>query len=164
VSGIRQLLHDIHEQLLLLLISLNEARFLRLALCRNWRCCNPLRSFLRGWGTRSVTSLTLLALGRPWWLRRSRVVALWLSDIIVHTLHVVTKVPVAWEAITSDAALTTLIGAKEGLITMSMHSVGFTLMSQKAGRGWELKFFAGGYLTFVWLEVGVHEFAVWDPG
>jgi hypothetical protein len=57
-----------------------------------------------------------------------------LSEIIVHPLHVVTKVPVAWEAITSDAALATLIGAKERLVTMSVHCVGFTLMSQKAGR------------------------------
>jgi hypothetical protein len=53
-----------------------------------------------------------------------------LSGVVVHTLHVVTKIPVAGKAISEDASFTTIIGTEEGLVAVSMHGVGFTLMSE----------------------------------
>ena len=47
-------------------------------------------------------------------------------------LHVITEIPVAWEAISHDVSLATEIGAEEGLVAVSMHGVGLTLMSKKA--------------------------------
>jgi hypothetical protein len=77
----------------------------------------------------------------------------------MNALHVVTKVPVAWEAISWSSALATLISAEERLVTMSMHSVGFTLMTKKAGSRREMKILAGSYLTPVWLQMRIHKFA-----
>jgi len=64
----------------------------------------------------------------------------------------------AWEAISWDSTVTTLIGTDVWFVAMSMHGVGFTLMTKKAGCGRE-----GGVLTTVelapvWFQMGVHEF------
>jgi len=83
----------------------------------------------------TVTGLTLLALG---WCRRgwgSRSIALGMSWVVVYTLHVVAKVPVAGEAISLDTSLAAFIAAQERLVSMSVHSMGLTLVAEQAGRG-----------------------------
>ena len=77
----------------------------------------------------------------------------------MHTLHVVTEIPVAWEAISGNTTVASFVCAEEGLFTVSMHGVGLTLMSEETGRGWEVEILAGRDLTSVRLQVGVHEFA-----
>jgi hypothetical protein len=71
---------------------------------------------------------------------------------------VVTKIPVAGKAIAQDTSLTTIIGAEEGLVAVSMHGVGLTLMSEETGRGREVEILTGNDLATVWLEMRVHEF------
>ena len=77
----------------------------------------------------------------------------------MHTLHVITKVPVAREAITGDATLTAFIGTEEGFVAMAMHSVGLTLVTEETGSGGEMEILTGKYLATVWLQMRVHEFA-----
>jgi len=71
---------------------------------------------------------------------------------------VVTKIPVAWETISRNSSFATLMGAEEGLISMAVHCVCLTLMSEKACCGRELEILAGWELAFVWLKMRVHEF------
>jgi hypothetical protein len=81
-----------------------------------------------------------------------------MSGVIVDSLHVVPEIPVAWKAISRNSSLTTFIGAKEWFVAVSMHGMSFTLVAEKASRGWETEILAGVDLALVWLEVGVHEF------
>ena len=71
----------------------------------------------------------------------------------------VPEIPVAWKAISRNSSLTSLIGAKEGLVTMSMHGMSFALMAEQTSRGRETELLAGIDLALVWLQVGIHEFA-----
>jgi hypothetical protein len=78
----------------------------------------------------------------------------------VYSLHVVSEIPVAWKAISGDSSLTSVIGAEEGLVAVSMHGMSFALMAEQASGGRETKLLAGIDLAFVWLQVGVHKFIV----
>jgi len=71
---------------------------------------------------------------------------------------VVSEIPVAWKAISGDSSLTSVIGAEEGLVAVSMHGMSFALMAEQASGGRETKLLAGIDLAFVWLQVGVHKF------
>lgn len=82
------------------------------------------------------------------------------SVVVVNTAHVVAQVPVAREPISWKSAVATLIAAQVGLVSMSMHGVGLTLMSKKAGGGREPGVLARINLATVWLQVRVHELAV----
>lgn len=76
----------------------------------------------------------------------------------MHTLHVVTEIPVAGKAISEDASFTTIIGAKEGLVAVSMHGVGLTLVSEETGRGRKVEVLTSNDLAPVGLEMRIHEF------
>lgn len=54
------------------------------------------------------------------------------SMVVVNTLHMVPKVPLARESVSGNGTLTSLVNTKEGLISVAMESVCLTLMSQKA--------------------------------
>jgi hypothetical protein len=69
------------------------------------------------------------------------------------------EIPVAWEAISGKSSLTAFIGTEEWFVAVSMHSMSFALMAEKGSRGRKAEFLAGVNLTFVWLQVGIHEFA-----
>lgn len=71
----------------------------------------------------------------------------------------VTQVPVARESAARNGTVTSLVGAKVGLVSMTMHGVGLTLMSKKTGSGGESGVLARINLASVRLQVGVHEFA-----
>jgi hypothetical protein len=81
------------------------------------------------------------------------------TGVIVNSLHMIPEIPVAWEAISGNSSLTAFIGAEEWFVAVSMHSMSFALMAEKASRGRKAEFLAGVNLTFVWLQVGIHEFA-----
>ena len=82
-----------------------------------------------------------------------------MSGVIVNSLHMIPEIPVAWEAISRNSSLTTFIGAEERFVAVSMHSMSFALMAEKASRGRKAEFLAGVDLTFVWLQVRIHKFA-----
>ena len=65
----------------------------------------------------------------------------------------------AWEAISGGTALTAFISTKIGFVAVSMHSVGFTLMTEKACRGRETGVLTSNNLAPVWLQMGVDKFA-----
>lgn len=125
---IMQLLHGLLESLFTLVINLSIGRLL---VDHGW-CLGSLNRFLlRGTWLRDGILLTLLRasgwLFSGWWGSTGTPGCAW---VIVYTLHVVIKVPAAWETIASDAALAAVILAKERLIPMSMHGVGFSLMAE----------------------------------
>lgn len=69
----------------------------------------------------------------------------------VDSFHVVPEIPAAWKASSRNSSLTTLIAAKEGLVAMSMHGMGFTLMAEQASVGGETKPLTGVDLALIWL-------------
>lgn len=157
-SRIIKLAHKRLERLVLLLVTINQAGLLWLTHYNRW-CGNPLWSLVHdGWF--NIVCLTLLALcdSRRWRRCGCIALALGLSWIIVDALHVVTKIPVAWEAISGNSSLAAIIGAKEGLVAVAMETVGLTLMAEKTRSGGELEILAGGDLALVWLQVRIHEF------
>ena len=112
-----------------------------------------------GLGVGSI-SLTLASLG---WLRSGRCSwrrATGASVVVVDALHVVLEVPLSRESISRQAALATVILAKERLLAVAMESVGLTLMSKKAGSGRETSSLASVGLASIWLEVRVDKFAI----
>jgi hypothetical protein len=52
--------------------------------------------------------------------------------VVVDALHVVPEVPLAGESISGHGTLTSLVDAKERLVTMAMESVSLTLMAEEA--------------------------------
>jgi hypothetical protein len=86
--------------------------------------------------------------------------------VVVDALHVVPEVPLAGESISGHGTLTSLVDAKERLVTMAMESVGLTLMAKEARSRREAGALARLGLAAVGLQVRVHEFAnksVWSP-
>ena len=65
----------------------------------------------------------------------------------------------AWEAISGNTTFAPFICTEVGFVAMSMHSVGFTLMTEEAGRGRETGVLTSNNLAPIWLQMGVHEFA-----
>jgi hypothetical protein len=53
----------------------------------------------------------------------------------VDSLHVVSEIPVAWETISRNSSLTTLIGAEVWFVAVSVHGMSFTLVAEQASRG-----------------------------
>lgn len=68
----------------------------------------------------------------------------------------------AWEAISGNGAFTTFICAEVRFVAMSMHGVGFTLMTKEAGRGRETGVLTSVDPAPVWLQMGVDGFTVRD--
>lgn len=121
------------EPLFMLMINLHQGRLLWLSDWYSGRL-NSLDCFLiRGTGICNGILLTLLGSGSSsglftrWWGTSCTPGCTW---IIVNTLHVVIKVPAAWETIACDAALAAFILAEEWFIPVSMHSVSFSLMAE----------------------------------
>lgn len=86
----------------------------------------------------------------------------WLSGgavVVVYPPHVVPEVPLPGEAVAGDRPFTALICAQIGLLTMTVHGVRLTLMTQEAGSGREASILAALNLAAVGLEVGVDKFA-----
>lgn len=80
--------------------------------------------------------------------------------VIVDAPHVVPEVPLSGESVAGNGALAALIGAQVGLLTMAMHRVGLTLMSEEASSGRKAGVLATLNLAAVGLEVGVNKLAV----
>jgi hypothetical protein len=117
------------------------------------------RGLAAGGGLRLGTlRLALAALGRLARGRRGRATST--AVVVVNTLHVVPKVPLAGEAVARDSTLATLVHAQEGLVAVSVESMGLTLMSEKASGGGEARSVAGLGLAAVGLQVRVDEFII----
>jgi hypothetical protein len=71
----------------------------------------------------------------------------------------VLEVPLAGEAVSRNTALASFILAQERLVTMTMETMGLTLVAKQASGGREPGTLAGLGLAAVRLQVGVHEFA-----
>jgi hypothetical protein len=71
----------------------------------------------------------------------------------------VPEIPMAWEAISGNSAFTAFICTEVRFVAMSMHSVGFTLMTKEAGRGREPGVLTSVDFAPVGLQMGIHEFA-----
>lgn len=84
----------------------------------------------------------------------------WLILVVMDTLHVVEKIVSSWEAIARNATLASGVEAEVRPVTVSMHSVGFSLVAKEASSGRELLLGACLNLAAEWLQVGVNELAV----
>jgi hypothetical protein len=51
------------------------------------------------------------------------------------SLHVVMKIPASGKAVSNNGSFAILEEAKMGILSMAVHTVGFTLMTEKAGIG-----------------------------
>lgn len=80
--------------------------------------------------------------------------------VVVYAPHVVPQVPLAGEAMSRKRAFTSLISAEIGLLSMSVHGVGLTLMTKKASGRRETSVLAPFNLAAVGLEVRINELAV----
>lgn len=74
----------------------------------------------------SLATFGGLCVGAGW--RRAASTAV----IVVHALHVVSQIPLTRESAAWNSALTALVDAKEGLVAMSVQSMGLALVSQQA--------------------------------
>lgn len=81
---------------------------------------------------------------------------------VVHTSHVVEQIPPAGESVAGHRPVTTLKQAQVGVISVTVESMGFALVAEKAcvRRELQLGIHAGGHLAAVGLQVGVQVFAV----
>lgn len=75
-------------------------------------------------------------------------------------VHVIMEIPLAREAIARLGSVTTGVGAWVGLSAVAMHTVRLPLMSKQARSRRKLQVLATSHLATIWLEVGVHKFAV----
>lgn len=71
----------------------------------------------------------------------------------------VLEVPLAGESIAGNTALAAFVLAQEGLVAMSVKSVGLALMAKEAGSRREAGALAGKVLAAVWLQVRVDKLA-----
>lgn len=71
----------------------------------------------------------------------------------------VPEVPLARESISGNGSLTTFVDAKERLFTVSMESVGLTLVTKEAGSGREAGALTRLSLAAVGLQVRVNKLA-----
>lgn len=65
----------------------------------------------------------------------------------------VSQVPLARETVTWNSTFAAFIDAKEGLVAMSMQSVGLTFMTEQASSGGEAGAFTRFSLAAIWLQV-----------
>ena len=68
------------------------------------------------------------------------------------------EVPSAWKAVASNGAVTVLILAQERLLSMSVHSMSFTFVSEQARSGRKRNSQTGAYFATVGLEMGIQVF------
>lgn len=80
--------------------------------------------------------------------------------IIVNSLHVVPKVPLARETAAHDRSLTALVHAEERLVAMTMQTVGLALVAKEASSGGEPGALTSLGLASVGLQVRVNKLAV----
>lgn len=64
----------------------------------------------------------------------------------------------AGKTISLDAALAAFVAAQEGLVSVAVHGMGFSLVAEQARCRGELEFLAGTDLALVGLQVRIHEF------
>ena len=79
--------------------------------------------------------------------------------VVVYTSHVVLEVPLARKPVSRMGAVTALVGAQVGLVSMAVHGVSLTLVSEKACGRREAGVLARVHLASVGLQVGVDKFA-----
>ena len=72
--------------------------------------------------------------------------------------HVVVEIPPSREAIARDGALAGGEEAQVGVLAVTVHSVGFSLVTEEAGVRGEVNIDTLGDLAMVGLEVGVEVF------
>ena len=78
----------------------------------------------------------------------------------MHSAHVVTEIPVAWEAISCGTTLASLSYTQVWFGTVPVHSVSFAFVTEEASRGREAGGFACNGLASIGFQVGIHEFAI----
>jgi hypothetical protein len=72
---------------------------------------------------------------------------------------VVLEVPLTGKSVARNTALAAFVLAQEGLVAVSVKSVGLALMAEEAGSRRESGALAGKVLAAVWLQVRVDKFA-----
>lgn len=82
-----------------------------------------------------------------------------LADVIVDSLHVVTEIPLSWEAMSLLGAFATCISAQKRLVPVTMQAMCLSLMAEKAGCGGKASLLTAGNLALVRLQVRVDVFA-----
>ena len=90
-----------------------------------------------------------------WWRKVTKYIALG-SWVIVHTVHVVKKIPMAWEAISGNATVAAFVGTEVRLV--SMHAVGFALMAKETCSRRKLEILALQDFAPVWFYMGIYKF------
>ena len=80
--------------------------------------------------------------------------------VVVYATHVVSEVPLARETISWDGTFASVVCAKIGLITVTVHGMCLPFMAQETRSRREPGILASLSLAPVWLEVGVDKFAV----
>lgn len=81
------------------------------------------------------------------------------SIVIVNAPHMVLQVPLARESISGNGTVTSVICAKVRLVAVTMHRMGFPLMSEEASSRRESSILAGLNLASVRFQVRVNKFA-----
>lgn len=78
------------------------------------------------------------------------------------SLHMIVEVPPTRKSITWDRSLTSFKEAKMGIVSVAVESMGFPLVTEKAGIGREVQLLghAGRDLASVWLQMGIQVFAM----
>jgi hypothetical protein len=77
----------------------------------------------------------------------------------VHSPHVVTEIPVAWEAISCGTTLASLRCTQVWFVAMPVHSMSFPFVTEEASRGREAGGLACNGLASIRFQVRIHEFA-----
>ena len=80
--------------------------------------------------------------------------------MVVHSLHMVEQVVPPWEAIARKSTLAASVEAKVGSVTVTMHAVSLTLVTEQASRGGELLLGACFLPASEWLQVRINKLAV----
>lgn len=83
------------------------------------------------------------------------------GSVVVDSPHVVKEIPTAGETVSWDGTVTSFKEAKVGVISVSVKSMGFALMTKQAciGREMKLSIHTARDPTAVWLQVGIQVFA-----
>ena len=79
--------------------------------------------------------------------------------VVVDASHVVLEVPLAGESVSGKRPVASFVGAQIRLVSMAVHGVSLTLVSEKACSRREAGVLARVHLASVGLQVGVDKFA-----
>lgn len=103
-----------------------------------------------------------LLLGR--WVRvrsfRARETSASVLTVVVYSLHVVKQVVPPREAVARESTLAASVEAEVRSVTVTVHTMGLSLVTEQAGGGREFLFGASLLSAAEWLEMRINELAV----